>query len=155
MWSIIIVFNMAAVTYEKEVDASVGRQCRRNSLMSRVIFWSHDRVILEIHLFHEQDLRWPNLVVHSSQQAHRAPVFYIQNLRRQSGFHLFLPHGLFCLFLECMWLMYRLGRELSSWFISCTIICVYYIMLIGLVGRVFATDWGDRGSIPGRVIPKT
>ena len=28
-------------------------------------------------------------------------------------------------------------------------------MLIGLVGRVFANDPGDLGSIPGRVIPKT
>ena len=27
--------------------------------------------------------------------------------------------------------------------------------LIGLVGRVFANGPGDRGSIPGRVIPKT
>ena len=27
--------------------------------------------------------------------------------------------------------------------------------LIGLVGRVFANDPGDVGSIPGRVIPKT
>ena len=27
--------------------------------------------------------------------------------------------------------------------------------LIGLVGRVFANVPGDRGSIPGRVIPKT
>ena len=26
---------------------------------------------------------------------------------------------------------------------------------IGLMGRVFADDPGDRGSIPGRVIPKT
>ena len=28
-------------------------------------------------------------------------------------------------------------------------------MLIGLVGRVFANDPGDQGSIPGHVIPKT
>ena len=28
-------------------------------------------------------------------------------------------------------------------------------MLIGLVGRVFANGWGDLGSIPGHVIPKT
>ena len=27
--------------------------------------------------------------------------------------------------------------------------------LIGLVGRVFANSLADRGSIPGRVIPKT
>ena len=27
--------------------------------------------------------------------------------------------------------------------------------LIGLVGRVFANDPGDRGLISGRVIPKT
>ena len=27
--------------------------------------------------------------------------------------------------------------------------------MIGLVGRVFAYDPGDWGSIPGRVIPKT
>ena len=27
--------------------------------------------------------------------------------------------------------------------------------LIDLVGRVFANDPGDMGSIPGRVIPKT
>ena len=27
--------------------------------------------------------------------------------------------------------------------------------LIGLVGRVFANDPGDQGSITGRVIPKT
>ena len=26
---------------------------------------------------------------------------------------------------------------------------------IGLMSRVFANDAGDRGSIPGRVIPKT
>ena len=30
-----------------------------------------------------------------------------------------------------------------------------HCMLIGLVGRVFANDPGDWGSIPGRVIPKT
>ena len=30
-----------------------------------------------------------------------------------------------------------------------------YNPLIGLVGRVFANGPGDRGSIPGRVIPKT
>ncbi len=29
------------------------------------------------------------------------------------------------------------------------------IIIIGLVGRVFANDLGDRDSIPGRVIPKT
>ena len=28
-------------------------------------------------------------------------------------------------------------------------------MVIGLVGRVFANGPGDRGSIPGRVMPKT
>ena len=28
-------------------------------------------------------------------------------------------------------------------------------LFIGLVGRVFANDPGDLGSIPGRVIPKT
>ena len=28
-------------------------------------------------------------------------------------------------------------------------------MLIGLVGRVFATGLGDLGSIPGRIILKT
>ena len=34
--------------------------------------------------------------------------------------------------------------------------CIYvYNRLIGLVGRVFANDLGDLGSIPGRVIPKT
>ena len=27
--------------------------------------------------------------------------------------------------------------------------------LIGQVGRVFANDQGDLGSIPGRVVPKT
>ena len=27
--------------------------------------------------------------------------------------------------------------------------------LIGLVGKVFANGLGDRGSIPGRVIPMT
>ena len=26
---------------------------------------------------------------------------------------------------------------------------------MGLVGRVFAKGWGDRASIPGKVIPKT
>ena len=31
----------------------------------------------------------------------------------------------------------------------------WYNRLIGLVGRVFANDPGDLGSIPGRVIPKT
>ena len=30
-----------------------------------------------------------------------------------------------------------------------------YNRLIGLVGRVFANGPGDRGLIPGRVIPKT
>ena len=30
-----------------------------------------------------------------------------------------------------------------------------YNRLIGLVGRVFANDPEDLGSIPGRVIPKT
>ena len=29
------------------------------------------------------------------------------------------------------------------------------LLLIGLVGRVFANGLGDLGSIPGRVIPKT
>ena len=31
----------------------------------------------------------------------------------------------------------------------------FYIPSFGLVGRVFANDPGDMGSIPGRVIPKT
>ena len=37
------------------------------------------------------------------------------------------------------------------------IICIYLTisMYFGLVGRVFVNDLGDRGSIPGRVIPKT
>ena len=34
-------------------------------------------------------------------------------------------------------------------------IYIYINRLIGLVGRVFANDSGDLGSIPGRVIPKT
>ena len=35
-------------------------------------------------------------------------------------------------------------------------ICIYICnRLIGLVGRVFANGPGDRGSIPGRAIPKT
>ena len=33
--------------------------------------------------------------------------------------------------------------------------CVVIYRLIGQVGRLFANDPGDRGSIPGRVIPKT
>ena len=40
-----------------------------------------------------------------------------------------------------------------------TLITQHYIIimnrLFGLVGRVFARSPGDRGSIPGRVIPKT
>ena len=32
---------------------------------------------------------------------------------------------------------------------------IYVCVLIGLVGKVFANDPGDLGSIPGRVIPKT
>ena len=35
------------------------------------------------------------------------------------------------------------------------VLCIYIYWLIGLVGRVFATDPGDLGSIPGRVIPNT
>ena len=35
---------------------------------------------------------------------------------------------------------------------DCSILMIW---LIGSVGRVFANDPGDRGSIPGRVIPKT
>ena len=31
----------------------------------------------------------------------------------------------------------------------------FEVTLIGLVGRIFANDPGDRGSIPGHVIPKT
>ena len=42
---------------------------------------------------------------------------------------------------ECQW-----------WIIS---VCVITYLLIGPVGRVFANGPGDRGSIPGRVIPKT
>ena len=46
----------------------------------------------------------------------------------------------------------------------CTHICVYayvfikrymYVPAISLMSRVFANGPGDRGSIPGRVIPKT
>ena len=33
--------------------------------------------------------------------------------------------------------------------------CVYDDRLIGQVGSVFANGSGDRGSIPGRVIPRT
>ena len=32
---------------------------------------------------------------------------------------------------------------------------MYECILIGQVGRVFANGPGDRGSVPGRVIPKT
>ena len=35
------------------------------------------------------------------------------------------------------------------------ILLYIYIYLIGLVGRMFANDPGDLGSITGRVIPKT
>ena len=31
----------------------------------------------------------------------------------------------------------------------------WFHQLVGLVGRVFAKGLGDRGSIQGRVIPKT
>ena len=31
----------------------------------------------------------------------------------------------------------------------------FYLILIGLEGRAFASDPGDLGSIPGRVLPKT
>ena len=42
----------------------------------------------------------------------------------------------------------------------CVCVCIilvyiYSSWLIGLMGRVFANGLGDRGSIPGRVIPKT
>ena len=36
----------------------------------------------------------------------------------------------------------------------CSTIC-HFIILIGLVSRVFSNGSGDLGSIPGRVIPKT
>ena len=42
---------------------------------------------------------------------------------------------------------------LSKWEIFFFFRCVLH--LIGLVGRVFTNGLGDRGSIPGRVIPKT
>ena len=32
---------------------------------------------------------------------------------------------------------------------------MYLLLVIGLVGRMFANGPGDLGSIPGRVIPKT
>ena len=32
---------------------------------------------------------------------------------------------------------------------------IYWIRLIGLVDRMFANDPGDKGSLQGRVIPKT
>ena len=32
---------------------------------------------------------------------------------------------------------------------------MYRLIVATLVGRVFANDPGDRGSVPGRVIPKT
>ena len=35
------------------------------------------------------------------------------------------------------------------------VIYIWYNLLLGLVGRVFANGPRDRGSIPGRVIPKT
>ena len=35
------------------------------------------------------------------------------------------------------------------------VLYIFYYQLIGLLGRVFANDPGDLGSIPGRVIPKT
>ena len=33
--------------------------------------------------------------------------------------------------------------------------CIHFVQIIGLVGRAFANDPGDLGSIPGRVITKT
>ena len=36
-----------------------------------------------------------------------------------------------------------------------TLLRLFSARLIGLLGRVFANDLGDVGSIPGRVIPKT
>ena len=30
-----------------------------------------------------------------------------------------------------------------------------FVLVIGLMSRVFANGPGDRGSIPGRVVPKT
>ena len=50
-----------------------------------------------------------------------------------------------------LWVTLNYGRQPSFFFL--------YILsqsgLIGPVGRVFANGWGDLGSIPGRVIPKT
>ena len=34
-------------------------------------------------------------------------------------------------------------------------VCIYMSICVYVVGRVFANDSGDLGSIPGRVIPKT
>ena len=35
-----------------------------------------------------------------------------------------------------------------------TLDMIFIFQLIGLVGKVFANGPGDRGSIPGRIIPK-
>ena len=44
---------------------------------------------------------------------------------------------------------------MAEYYIPCGITGILNNPLIGLVGRVFSSDPGDRGSIPGHVIPKT
>ena len=48
---------------------------------------------------------------------------------------------------SCIYLSYTLMKNCEEFH--------KYNYIIGLVGRVFANDPGDQGSIPGRVIPKT
>ena len=43
----------------------------------------------------------------------------------------------------------------SSFFHIYISIILIYTYVIGLVGRVYANGSEDRGSVPGRVIPKT
>ena len=64
--------------------------------------------------------------------------------------------SLICLYLLCLKTKFISAKRIVEKY-EIIIIFLHYInnRLIGLVGRVFANDPGNLGSIPGRVIPKT
>ena len=95
-------------------------------------FWSRNRMNRVIKLFNEQDLRRADVVILSSAVSTwgLSPLFF--KLGKSKWFHFFLLYGLFCLFLESLWLLYSLGWELSSQLTLCKIKCHILIDLFCL-----------------------
>ena len=93
-------------------------------------FWSRHRMNRKIHPLSRTGLvkSWRGSLLLRGE--HMKPPSFIFPTGEEQMVFTFLLYGLFYLFLECLWLLYSLGRELSSLLILRTIKC--HIILIDL-----------------------